>query len=144
MRNVLAPLCLSVILCGCGGRSSAPSEFGDGDAILKGVFGSALSDYDLQFAEIEWSGGASSSEFARHDNLIVQDASIKIVADKLEAELGRLPKKRNWSSHGSGRTGDRFLRINFEENRAQFYMDFLLTQDADDVEIYVLYKGVKL
>ena len=140
MTRILTLICVSISLLSC--KSSGP--FGDGEAILKEVYGSSLTGFELQFEDITWSGTSGSHEFSRRDNLIVKNAQQSTVADRIEKELKRLPTKRGWDSHGSGRTGDRFLRIDFEEDSAQFYMDFIISQRGDDVEVYCLYKGVRL
>jgi hypothetical protein len=122
---------------------SSGLTFGDGDTILKPVLDAALTGYDTQFAEISWSGGGGSGEFEVDDSLIVKKTDVATVAAKLFAELNKLPAKRGWNSHGSGIGGDSHLKISYEENGAQFYFDFVLTQKEQDVEILILHKGVQ-
>ena len=145
MRSAFVILAVVVTLSAC--RPPHPGSsgltFGDGDAILKPVLDAALTGYDTKFAEISWSGGGGSGEFAVDDSVIVKNTDVAPVAAKLSAELNKLPAKRGWNSHGSGIRGDSHLEISYEEDRAQFYFDFVLTQRGKDVEILILHKGVQ-
>ena len=138
---------LAVIITLSGCRPSHPGSsgltFGDGDAILKPALDAALAGYETQFAEISWSGGGGGGEFAVDDSLIVKNTDVASVAAKLSTELSKLPSKHGWSSHGSGIRGDSHLEISYEEDGAQFYFDFVLTQKEKDVEILILHKGVQ-
>jgi hypothetical protein len=145
MRFPIAVLSVIVTLSAC--RAPHPGSsgltFGDGDAILKQVLDVALTGYDTLFAEISWSGGGGSEEFSVNDSLIVKKTDVATVASKLSTELSKLPAKRGWDSHGSGIRGDSHLEISFDENGAQFYFDFVLTQKEQDVQILILHKGVQ-
>jgi hypothetical protein len=77
------------------------------------------------------------------DSLIIKNTDIATIAAKLSTELNKLPAKRGWKSHGSGIRGDSHLEISYEEDDAQFYFDFVLTQKEQDVEILILHKGVQ-
>jgi len=145
MRSFFAILASISFLFGC--RPSHPVSsgltFGDGDAVLKPVLDTVLKGFDSQFAEISWSGGGGSGVFAVDDSLVVKDADLATIAVRLSAELDKLPAKWGWSSHGAGSRGNSHLKINYEEDGAQFYFDFLLTQKEKDVEILILHKGVQ-
>jgi hypothetical protein len=135
-----------IILTGC--RPSRPTSigltFGDGDTILKEVLKPVLAAHKAESDEIAWSGGSSGDEFSVRDWLTVKDANIATVAAKLSTEIDKLPAKRGWpGGHGSGASGDSYLRIDYEEDGAHFFFDWILFQKEDDVEVLILHKGVK-
>lgn len=141
---ITALVCLLFIGLKLFGSTAGSEEFGStGAKIVKEVLDSALSGYNLQFEQISWSGTGSTDEFSEDGSVIVLDAAVATIAEKLEVELVELPAQQGWNDHGFGVTGDRLYQINYVERGDQFYIDFILTQVEEDVEVRVLYKGVR-
>ncbi|MDB9741860.1 hypothetical protein OAB00_03295 [Akkermansiaceae bacterium] len=131
------------LISSCSSRSVSASNT-PGEDIHKEVIKSGFSSHELAFDEISWSGSSGTGAFQQRDNFIVRNASPQAVASIIEPILKAQSSKRGWTSHGSGRTGDRFIRISFEEGQTEYFMDYVLFQKDSDVEVFLLYKGVAL
>lgn len=151
-RNTFLLAILVASLIGCrppaaSTSSSSGGNLGDNSEILKSVFDSALGGYQLEGAEIQWSGADSNEEFSRRGSVTVKEANLNEVADLLDKQLETLPVTHEWKSHGSGRTktpsGDSYLGLFYEKNGANYYLDLILSQHDKDVDIFVLSKGVR-
>ena len=148
MRFLLITLSVASMICGC--RHSPPGSpsltFGNGDKILKPVLDVTLAGKDTLFSEISWSGTSTGGEFTVNDSLIVKNANVGDIAAKLSTELDKLPDLRGWESHGSSAGGAGSIQnyeISYEEGDAQFYFDFILVQNDNDVDLLILHKGVR-
>ncbi len=117
--------------------------FGEGTEILEEALDSAFKGDTTQFLEVAWSGHSGTEEFSVDDSFVVENTKCADVFSKLAIELDKLPTKRGWKSHGSGRSGDTHLEFSYVENGAQFYFDFIFLQQDEDVKVMVLHKGVQ-
>lgn len=148
MRFFFIILAVTSIVCGC--RPSSPTSssltFGDGDAILKVVLDAALAGHETEFSMNPWGGGSSGNQFDVQTSLIIKNLSVGEFAAKLSTELDKLPATRGWKSHGSGSGGVGSIQnyeISYEEDNSQFYFDFILVQNENDVEVLILHKGIR-
>jgi len=143
LRKTFIIAAILALLIGCRPPASTTGGIGNSSAVLKEVFDSALGGYRLENAEILWSGADSDLDYSRRGTVTVKEARQNEVADLLDKQLEDLPTKHNWKGHGSARTGDRYLGLNYEENGGKYYVDFIITQKDQDVDILVLTKGWK-
>ena len=146
LRNAFIVAVLLTLLLGC--RRPAPvatgsSSFGDGGTILRDVFSSALGDYRKEGAEILWSGSDNDEKFSKRGSVTIKDADIHEIGDLLDAKLESLAATHEWNAHGRSRSGDQYIGLSYEEKGARFFIDLILTQKDKDVDILVLYKGVR-
>ena len=145
MKTLSSALLLIAIslISSCTSRSvSAPNT--PGEDIHKEVIKSGFASHELVFDKISWSGSSGTGAFQQKDNFVVRNVSPQVVANIIEPILKAQSLKRGWTSHGSGRNGDRFVRISFEEGQTEYFMDYVLFQKKSDVEVFLLYKGVAL
>jgi hypothetical protein len=145
-RTIISSVTLLGLILFWGCRPAVPSPpgnttFGDGQEIMQEVLDEALKGYRVQFGNVNWSGSGGTGEFSVHDTVIVQKADLKTVGDLIMLELQKLPKKRGWKSHGSGRFGDYYLSQEYQEGGARYYFDIILVQDGQDVRVMILHKG---
>jgi len=145
-RSIFIAALILGFLFGCRPPSTSTGvggSFGDGGVMIKDAFSSALGGYRLQGADLRWSGSDSGDKFSVRNTVTVMDANQRDVADLLANKLESLRLSRQWKSKGSSRSGDNYLSFSYEENGAKFFVDFILIPRDKNVEILVLYKGVR-
>lgn len=122
-------------------------KLGDNTAILKPVFDTALAGYQLENAELFWSGADTEEEFNRRGSVTVKDADQRKVAELMDEQIDKLPVTHQWKSYGNGRSitlrGDSYTGFTYKTDVGKYYVDFIFTQVEKDVNIFVLSKGVK-
>jgi len=152
LRNTFIATVILASLVGCRPPAATAStgnfgKLGDNSAILKPVFDSALAGYQLEGAELQWSGADSEEEFSRRGSVTVKEADQGKVADLLEEQIDKLPVTHEWKSYGNGRSttrrGDTYLGFTYKNDVGKYYVDLIFTQNEKDVEIFVLSKGVR-
>jgi len=142
---IIAFLLFIPVLTSC----SKHTEINKDTQIISEILNAALASYEFEPFDGKISESTGDQEFSECNSIIVSNAIYTEVADKIELESSNQPILRSWTSHGSSRNGWTstteiiVLGISYEENGAQYYLDFFVTQHAKDTRIIFLFKGIK-
>ena len=119
-----------------------------GEAMHEQIIRTGFQSYTLDSSDIKWNfsglSGGNHTSGTQSDTFVVKEISKKDAIMIIEDTVEKYSKQLDFGPYSRGSQGDDIYSMSImeESGSREYFMDYVLFQKGNDVEIHLLYKGI--
>ena len=119
-----------------------------GEAMHEQIIRTGFQSYTLDSSDVKWNlnglSGSNHSSCTQSDTFVVKEISKKEAIKIIEGTVEKYSKELEFGPYSRGPQGDDIYSMSImeESGSREYFMDYVLFQKGNDVEVHLLYKGI--